>query len=233
MVEIGGRPMLWHIMKLYHHHGISDFVVCLGYKGHVIKQYFLDYRSHVSDVVVDLGRNQVEYCNDRAEPWRVVLADTGIATETGGRIRRVGAYIRDETFCMTYGDAVTDLNIRRVVDFHLSHGRLATVTAVRPMGRFGSMKLDGDVVMRFEEKPLEEDAWINGGFFVLSPAVLDLIDGDTAVWEHSPMQRLAADGELVAYRHQGFWHCMDLPRDQRALERLWRDGHPPWVTWPD
>ena len=233
MVEIGGRPILWHIMKTYHQHGISDFVVCLGYKGDVIKQYFLDYRSHVSDVVVDLARNKVDYYNERVEPWRVLLADTGMTTQTGGRIKRAGAYIEDETFCMTYGDAVTDLDVRRVIDFHLSHGRIATVTAVRPMGRFGSMKLDGDVVAQFEEKPLEEDAWINGGYFVLSRAVLDLIDGDDMIWEHSPMQRLAAEGELVAYRHHGFWHCMDLPRDQRSLERLWLDGSPPWVTWAD
>ena len=231
MVEIGGRPMLWHIMKIYQQHGVSDFVVCLGYKGDVIKHYFINYRSQVSDVFVDLASGQIGYGKERVEPWRVTLADTGMETQTGGRIKRVRSYIGDETFCMTYGDAVTDLDIRRVIDFHLSHGKLATVTAVRPMGRFGSIELNGNLVSVFEEKPPQEGGWINGGYFVLSPRVLDFIDGDDVIWEHEPMQRLTAEGELVAYLHDGFWYCMDTPRDRRDLDQLWRSGRPPWATW--
>ena len=233
MVDIGGRPMLWHIMKTYQQHGVSDFVVCLGHKGDMIKQYFINYRSFVSDVVVDLASGGVEYRDEQIEPWRVTLADTGSNTQTGGRIGRVRDYIGEETFCMTYGDAVTDLDIRRVIDFHLSHGKLATVTAVRPMGRFGTMDLAGDVVSHFEEKPPKEGGWINGGYFVLSPGVFDLIDGDDVVWEYAPMQNLTAKGELVAYRHDGFWHCMDTPRDKLNLEQLWRGGRPPWATWQE
>lgn len=230
MVEVGGRPMLWHIMKIYEHHGVSDFVVCLGYKGEVIKQYFIHYRSHVSDVCVDLAGGRVEY-SERAEPWRVTLADTGMETQTGGRIRRVRSYVGNETFCMTYGDAVTDLDVRRVIDFHLAHGKTATVTAVRPAGRFGTIELTGDTVSRFEEKPPQEGGWINGGYFVLSPRVFDLVGGDEVVWEHDPMRQLAAAGELIAYRHDGFWHCMDTLRDKNELDRLWRGGSPAWVIW--
>ncbi|MCY3680022.1 MAG: glucose-1-phosphate cytidylyltransferase [Gemmatimonadetes bacterium] len=231
MVEIGGQPMLWHIMKIYQQHGVSDFIVCLGYKGDVIKQYFLNYRSYVSDVFVDLASGKVDYGKDQVEPWRVTLADTGERTQTGGRIGRVRDYIGAETFCMTYGDAVTDLDIGRVIDFHLSHGKMATVTAVRPIARFGTIELDGHLVSHFEEKPPEEGGWVNGGFFVLSPDVFDLIDGDDVVWEHFPMQHLTAEGELAAYLHDGFWHCMDTPRDKLSLERLWDRGNPPWATW--
>ena len=231
MVEIGGRPMLWHVMKIYGQHGVSDFIVCLGYKGDVVKQYFINYRSHVSDVFVDLASGEIRYGQERGEPWRVTLADTGMETQTGGRIRRVRDYIGDETFCLTYGDAVTDLDVRRVIDFHLSHGKMATVTAVRPMGRFGSIELDGNLVSAFEEKPPREGGWINGGYFVLSPGIFDLLDGDDVVWEYAPMQRLAAQGELVAYLHDGFWHCMDTPRDKRDLDQLWHGGHPAWATW--
>ena len=231
MVEIGGRPMLWHIMKTYQQHGVSDFIVCLGHKGDIIKQYFINYRSYVSDVVVDLASGKVEYCKEQVEPWRVTLADTGIETQTGGRIGRVRDYIGEEIFCMTYGDAVTDLDIRRVIDFHLSHGKMATVTAVRPMGRFGTIKLAGDIVSHFAEKPPQEGGWINGGYFVLSPGVFDLVDGDDVAWEYAPMQHLAATGELAAYCHDGFWHCMDTPRDKLNLDQLWHGDHPPWATW--
>ena len=233
MIKIGDRPILWHIMKIYQRHGVSDFVVCLGYKSDVVKQYFVNYRRIVSDVILDFSSGEVKYVNESVEPWRVTLVDTGKDTQTGGRIARVRDYVGDDVFCMTYADAVTDLDIRRVIDFHVSHGKLATVTAVRPIGRFGSIKLDGDRVSTFEEKPLEDGAWINGGYFVLSPKVLNLISGDEVIWEHDPMQRLAADGELVAYRHDGFWQCMDTPRDKRELERLWTIGSPPWVHWTD
>lgn len=233
MIKIGDRPILWHIMKIYQRHDVSDFVVCLGYKSDVVKQYFVNYRRIVSDVILDFSSGEVKYVNESVEPWRVTLVDTGKDTQTGGRIARVRDYIGDDIFCMTYADAVTDLDVRRVIDFHVSHGKLATVTAVRPIGRFGSIKLDGDRVSTFEEKPLEDGAWINGGYFVLSPKVLNLISGDEVIWEHDPMQRLAADGELVAYRHDGFWQCMDTPRDKRELERLWTIGSPPWVHWTD
>lgn len=233
MIKIGDRPIIWHIMKIYQRHGVSDFVVCLGYKSDVVKQYFVNYRGIVSDVILDFSSGEVKYVNESVEPWRVTLVDTGKDTQTGGRIARVRDYVGDDIFCMTYADAVTDLDIRRVIDFHVSHGKLATVTAVRPIGRFGSIKLDGDRVSTFEEKPLEEGAWINGGYFVLSPKVLNLISGDEVIWEHDPMQRLAADGELVAYRHDGFWQCMDTPRDKRELDRLWTIGSPPWIHWTD
>jgi len=233
MIKIGDRPILWHIMKIYQRHGVSDFVVCLGYKSDVVKEYFVNYRRIVSDVILDFSSGDVEYVNESVEPWRVTLVDTGKDTQTGGRIARVRDYVGDDMFCMTYADAVTDLDVRRVIDFHVSHGKLATVTAVRPLGRFGSITLDGDLVSKFEEKPLEDGAWINGGYFVLSPEVLNLISGDDVIWERDPMQRLAADGELVAYRHDGFWRCMDTPRDKRELERLWTIGSPPWVQWTD
>ena len=231
MVEIGGRPMLWHIMKTYQQHGVTDFIVCLGYKGEVIKQYFINYRDYVSDVFVDLVSGKIEYGKEQVEPWRVTLADTGMETQTGGRIRRVRDYIGDETFCMTYGDAVTNLDIRRVIDFHLSHGKMATVTSVRPIARFGSIELDGNLVSHFEEKSPEEGGWVSGGYFVLSPDVFDLIDGDDVVWEHAPMQRLVEEGELASYLHDGFWHCMDTPRDKLHLEQLWHSSNPPWATW--
>lgn len=229
MVQIGGRPILWHIMKRYELAGIVDFVLCLGYLGDVIKQYFLNYRSQHADLSVDLATGDVRYADEVAERWRVTLAETGLDTETAGRLRRVRDYIGDATFCLTYGDAVTDLDVSRVVDFHRSHGKLATVTAVHPMGRFGAIDLDGDRVVDFEEKPPAAAGWVNGGYFVLEPQVLDLIDHDDMVWEHEPMQRLVAAGELIAWKHEGFWHCMDTPRDKRALELLWSQPTPPWV----
>lgn len=230
MVEVNGRPLIWHIMKIYARYDVSDFIVCLGYLGEIIKQYFIHYRSHASDVFVDLGRGTVSYSKTPQEDWQVTLAETGARTQTGGRMRRVRNYICDETFCLTYGDAVTDLDIRRVIDFHLAHGKLATVTAVRPMGRFGTIELDGPRVSAFTEKPPQEGGWVNGGYFVLSPAVLDLIDGDDVIWEYGPMQRLVESDELAAYRHDGFWHCVDTPRDKLSLEQLWRDVNPPGAT---
>ena len=230
MVEVGGRPMLWHIMKRYEHAGITDFVVCLGYLGDVIKQYFLNYASQHTDITVDLATGDVEYALRAGEPWRVTLAETGLDTETAGRLRRARDHFGDATFCLTYGDAVTDLDIAEVVRFHREHGKLATVTAVHPLGRFGAIETDGDLVVDFEEKPPAAAGWVNGGYFVLEPEVLDLIDGDETVWEHGPMRRLVADGELVAWRHDGFWHCMDTPRDRRALQALWSESAPPWVT---
>ena len=231
MAEIGGRPLLWHIMRHYQRAGLGDFVLCLGYMGAAIKDYFLNYRSRHADVVVDLASGAARYEENAGEPWRVTLAETGLDTQTGGRIGRVRKYLGGGTFCLTYGDAVTDLDIRRVIDFHRAHGKLATVTAVRPIGRFGTIEFGaGDAVASFQEKPPDADGWINGGFFVLEPAVLDLIGGDETIWEHEPLQQLVAAGELAAWRHDGFWHCMDTPRDKLELERLWQSGRPPWLA---
>ena len=230
MVEIGGRPILWHIMRLYAHFGLTDFVICLGYKGYVIKSYFASYLLHRSDVTIDLGANRTEYHNGTGENWRVTLADTGDATETGGRIRRVARYLSpDEPFCMTYGDGLGDIDIARAIAFHRAHGRLATVTAVRPPPRFGGLRLAGDVVTRFTDAPSE--GWINGGFFVLSPGVLDLIEGDATVFEQEPLSRLAQDGQLAAFPHDGFWQPMDTLREKLALNALWNSGAAPWKLW--
>jgi glucose-1-phosphate cytidylyltransferase len=231
MVEIGGRPMLWHIMRLYAHFGLTDFVICLGYKGYVIKEYFASFLLHGSDVTVDLRANRIEYHNRAAEDWRVTLVDTGDATETGGRIRRVASWLPpDEPFCMTYGDGIGNVDIAASIEFHRSHGRLATVTAVRPPPRFGGLRLAGDVVSAFTDTPIE--GWINGGFFVLSPAVLDLIEGDATVFERKPVRRLTADGQLMAFRHDGFWQPMDTLREKLALNAIWDTGEAPWKIWP-
>ena len=230
MVEVGGRPILWHIMRLYAHFGLTDFVVCLGYKGHVIKSYFANYMLHRSDVTIDLGRSQIDYHSLPGEDWRVTLADTGEATETGGRLRRVARYLSpDEPFCLTYGDGLGDIDIARAVAFHRSHGRLATVTAVRPPPRFGGLRLAGDVVTDFTDAPGE--GWINGGFFVLSPRVLDLIAGDATVFEQEPLQGLARDGQLAAFSHDGFWQPMDTLREKVLLNALWDKGAAPWKLW--
>jgi glucose-1-phosphate cytidylyltransferase len=230
MVEIGGRPILWHIMRLYAHFGLTDFVVCLGYKGYVIKSYFASYMLHRCDVTVDLGANRIDYQNRTGEDWRVTLVDTGEATETGGRIRRVAPYLStDEPFCMTYGDGLGDIDIARAIEFHRAHGRLATVTAVRPPPRFGGLRLAGDIVSSFTDAPSE--GWINGGFFVLSPGVLDLIEGDATVFERGPLQRLAQDGQLAAFSHDGFWQPMDTLREKLALNALWDTGAAPWKLW--
>ena len=232
MVEIGGHPILWHIMMLYSHHGFTDFIVCLGYKGYVIKEYFANFVLHRSDLTVDLGANRIEY--DRQEavpPWRVTLVDTGDDTMTGGRLKRVAHLLGDEPFCMTYGDGVSDVDLSRLMKFHDLHGLAATLTAVRPPGRYGATVLDGDRVTRFEEKPAGDGGRINGGFFVLNPSVLERIDGDSTAFEAEPLSGLAADGQLAAFVHDGFWQPMDTLRDKNQLEALWAGGSPPWKTW--
>jgi glucose-1-phosphate cytidylyltransferase len=233
MVEIGGQPILWHIMKIYSAHGIRDFVVCCGYKGFMIKEFFADYFMRVSDLRVDLSRNEVEVLNNGAEPWSVTLVDTGLETMTGGRIRRVRDYIGDETFCLTYGDGVADIDIGALVEFHRSEGATATLTAVRPPGRFGAFRLqEGQTrIESFREKPQGDGAWINGGFFVCEPSVMDYIHGDEAVWEREPMENLASDGVLAAFQHRGFWHPMDTLHDKIVLDRLWEAGEAPWRVW--
>jgi len=231
MIEIGGKPIIWHIMKIYSSYGVNDFIVCLGYKGYLLKAYFANYHLHQTDVTFDIGQNTMEVHRRRAEPWRVTLVDTGMEPMTGGRLRRVADYLDNETFCMTYGDGVSDVDIRRLLDFHTASGLSATLTAVRPPGRFGALALDDVRVDAFQEKPVGDGGWINGGFFVLSPAVLDYIDSDDTVWEQEPLERLAREGQLAAYRHEGFWQPMDTLRDKRQLEELWRAGRAPWKMW--
>ena len=230
MIEIGGKPILWHIMKLYAAHGITEFVVCLGYRGYVIKEYFANYGLHVSDVTFDLGENLMEVHQTAAEPWKVTLVDTGDATETGGRLQRVLGYLEDD-FCFTYGDGVADVDISALIESHQAAGKLATITAVQPPGRFGALELDGDRVEGFAEKPIGDGGWINGGFFVLSPDVGRYLDGDGTIWEREPLARLAAEGQLTAYKHTGFWQAMDTLRDKRHLQELWDSGDPPWKQW--
>ena len=232
MVEIGSKPILWHIMKTYAAHDITDFVVCLGYKGYVIKEFFANYYLHACDVTFDLGRNAVEVHQSSAEPWRVTLVDTGDDTLTGGRLGRVLDYVAGEDFCMTYGDGVADVDITALLEHHRRHGRLATVTAVQPPGRFGALEIEGGSVTGFAEKPHGDGGWINGGFFVLSPEVGRYIDGDDTVWEQAPMEGLASEGQLSVYHHRGFWQPMDTQRDMRELQALWDSGHAPWsVAW--
>ncbi|HWH44513.1 MAG TPA: glucose-1-phosphate cytidylyltransferase [Thermoleophilaceae bacterium] len=231
MVEIGGRPILWHIMKIYASHGITEFVVCLGYKGYFIKEYFANYYLHASDVTFDLGTGETEVLQAESEPWRVTLVDTGESTMTGGRLKRVLPYLEGEdAFCFTYGDGVSDLDIGALVDFHRESGRLATVTAVQPPGRFGALEAEGEAVRAFVEKPHGDGSWINGGFFVLSPEVGRYIDGDDTVWEKEPLERLAGEEQLGAYRHDGFWQMMDTLRDKNLLEDLWA-REAPWKVW--
>jgi glucose-1-phosphate cytidylyltransferase len=231
MIGIGGKPMLWHIMKHYSVHGIDDFVVCLGYKGYMIKEYFANYYLHGCDVTFDIAGNGMEVHRSVVEPWRVTLADTGQATMTGGRLKRVLHYLDGEDFCFTYGDGLSDVDVTALVAFHRSSGATATVTAVQPPGRFGTLDLEDGRVRGFAEKPPGDGGWINGGFFVLSPEVEHYLDGDETVWEHEPMQRLAAEGRLAARPHEGFWQPMDTVRDHQHLERLWQSGEPPWRTW--
>ena len=231
MIEIGGRPILWHIMKIYSSHGFTDFIICCGYKGYLIKEYFANYNLHMSDVTFDIGQNRVEVLQNSAEPWRVTLVDTGEATATGGRLGRVRHLLGNEIFCFTYGDGLSNVDIKALIGFHRTQRRLATVTAVQPPGRFGALDISGQRIIRFEEKPLGDAGWINGGFFVLSPKVIDYIEGDSSVWEREPMERLAADGQLSAYQHRGFWHPMDTLRDRVHLEELWNAGNPPWKVW--
>lgn len=232
MIEIGGQPILWHIMMLYSHYGFNEFIICLGYKGYFIKEYFANFVLHRSDVTVDLAENRISF--DRKEevpPWHVTLVDTGAETMTGGRLKRIGHLLRDEPFCMTYGDGVADVDIGALVEFHRSHGLEATLTAVAPPGRYGATVLDGDRVQRFEEKPAGDGGQINGGFFVLNPSVLDRIAGDAMPWEAEPLSGLAADGQLAAFVHDGFWQAMDTLRDKKQLEALWASGSPPWKIW--
>jgi glucose-1-phosphate cytidylyltransferase len=231
MIEIGGKPILWHIMKIYSGHGINEFVVCLGYKGYMIKEYFANYYLHMCDVTFDITQNKTEVHQSSAEPWKVTLIDTGDTTQTGGRIKRALAYLDDEDFFLTYGDGVSDADITASLEFHGSHGRLATMTAVQPPGRFGALDVDGDIVRGFQEKPEGDGGWINGGFFVLSPKIGDYIEGDESIWERDPLEGLARDGQLASFRHEGFWHPMDTLRDKRYLESLWESGRAPWKTW--
>lgn len=232
MVEIGGMPILWHIMKSYSHHGITDFVICCGYKGYVIKEYFANYFLHQSDVTFDMRNNTMDVHQKRAEPWTVTLVDTGEHSMTGGRLNRVRKYIEnDEAFCFTYGDGVGDIDISASIAFHKQHGKAATLTATFPPGRFGALDVRGGQVMSFKEKPKGDGAMINGGFFVLSPKVLKYLGGDDTVWEQQPLQRLADDGQLMAFEHQGFWQPMDTLRDKHLLEELWASGNAPWKKW--
>ena len=231
MIEIGGRPILWHIMKLYGHYGITEFVICCGYKGYVIKEYFKNYFLHMSDVTLDMRDNNMEVHQQNAEPWRVTLVDTGELTQTGGRLKKVADHIGDDTFCLTYGDGVSDVDIGALVAFHEASGREATVTAVQPAGRFGAIELLDDRVSHFVEKPEGDGRWISGGFFVCEPSVLERIAGDATMWEREPLESLARDGQLSAYRHAGFWTAMDTLRDRNVLEAQWAGNQAPWRVW--
>ena len=231
MVEIGGLPIIWHIMKIYSAHGITDFVICLGYKGYVIKEYFANYFLHTADVTIDLNTNTTEVHHKRSEPWRITLVDTGENTMTGGRLKAIRPYLTDgEPFCFTYGDGVATVDIGELIAFHCNHGKRATITAVAPPGRFGALEFEGDLVRNFREKPAGDGGLINGGFFVADPSVLDLVDGPDTVWEQGPLETLAKNGELVAFRHDGFWQAMDTLRDKLYLEQLWQEGAP-WKRW--
>lgn len=232
MVEVGGKPILWHVMKIYASHGVNDFIICCGYKGYVIKEYFQNYFLHNSDVTFNMRENRMEVHDERSEPWSVTLVDTGDESMTGGRLRRVAKFLSgDDAFFFTYGDGVGNIDVSGTLAFHRAHGRLATLTAVVPPGRFGALVLESNRVTRFQEKPAGDGGRINGGFFVLSPAVIDRIAGDATIWEQEPLSQLASEGELMAYEHQGFWQPMDTLRDRQLLERLWETGHAPWKTW--
>jgi glucose-1-phosphate cytidylyltransferase len=230
MIEVGGRPILWHIMKTFGTYGIDDFVICCGYKGYMIKEFFANYFLHMSDVTLDMTTNEMVVHQRHAEPWRVTLVDTGAETATGGRLKRISDYL-DGTFCMTYGDGVSDINLQTLIDFHRSQGVLATVTAIQPAGRFGSIEISGARVSAFEEKPVGDGRWISGGYFVCEPDVLNLIENDTTVWERGPLERLAEIGQLSVWKHEGFWQSMDTLRDMQYLEQLWRQGEASWKVW--
>lgn len=231
MIEIGGKPILWHIMKMYSTYGINDFIICCGYKGYIIKEYFANYFLHTSDITIKLDGSTPKIHHRRAEPWSVTLVDTGLETMTGGRLGRVREYIGNEAFCFTYGDGVSDIDIAALIAYHKQHGKQATVTAIQPPGRFGSLSFEGDRVKKFTEKPKGDGSWINGGFFVLEPEVLGLIENDQTIWEQEPLMTLADKGEIMAYRHTGFWQSMDTLRDRNHLEELWAAKNPPWKTW--
>lgn len=231
MVEIGGMPVIWHIMKIYSYYGVNEFIVCLGYKGYMIKEYFANYFLHTSDVTIDLKEQSLDVHQNWGEPWRITLVDTGADTMTGGRLKRVRPYLREKApFCLTYGDGLSDINIGKLLEFHAFHGRKATITAVAPPGRFGALEMDGNIVRAFREKPAGDGGLINGGFFVADPSVIDLIDGPDTIWEQGPLEKLARAGELAAFRHDGFWQPMDTLRDKLYLEQLWQDGAP-WKRW--
>lgn len=230
MVNVGGKPILWHIMKIYSQHGVNDFIICLGYKGYVIKEYFANYFLHNADVTIDIERNELKVHQNWGEPWRITLVETGAETMTGGRLKAVRNYLDDEPFCFTYGDGVADIDVSAQLKFHAEHKRKATITAVAPPGRFGALEFDGDLVRRFHEKPAGDGGLINGGFFVLDPSVIDLIDAPSTIWEKEPLEKLAQSGELAAYRHNGFWQPMDTLRDKQHLDALWEQGAP-WKSW--
>ncbi len=232
MIEIGGKPILWHILKMYSSHGVNDFIICCGYKGYVIKEYFANYFLHMSDVTFDMKHNKMEVHQQKAEPWKITLVDTGDETLTGGRLKRVEEYVCDEkAFCLTYGDGVSDIDISSLIDFHFKHGRLATVTAVQPPGRYGTLDISNSTVNGFQEKPKGDGAWINGGFFVLSPNCIDYIEGDQSSWEGEPLKEIAESGNLKAYKHEGFWQPMDTLRDKNQLEEIWASKKAPWKNW--
>ncbi len=231
MIEIGDKPILWHIMKIYSHYGFNDFIICLGYKGYLIKEYFSNYFLHNSDVTFDMRKQDIEVHQNAVEDWRVTLVDTGAETQTGGRIKRIQPYVEGDTFMLTYGDGVADIDIPALADYHFRHGRIATITAVQPSGRFGALEMEDGQVRRFQEKPEGDGSWINGGFFVLGPEVFDFIDGDHTLFEHEPLESMARDGNLMAYKHSGFWQPMDTLRDKNLLEHLWSSGEAPWNVW--
>ncbi len=231
MIEVGGKPLLWHIMKIYSSHGINDFVICLGYMGYYIKEYFSNYFLHTSDVTIDLRNNHMEVHHNTSEPWKISLIDTGANSMTGGRIKRIEPYIDEDTFLLTYGDGVSDVNIRETIDFHLSHGKAATMTTVQPPGRFGVLEFnDNNHISSFREKPAD-GGWINGGYFVLNRSIFNYVDGDSCVWEQAPLEKLAADNQLIAYHHEGYWQPVDTLREKMLLEKLWQDGKAPWKKW--
>jgi len=231
MVEIGGKPILWHIMKIYSSHGIDEFIICLGYKGYIVKEYFANYFLHMSDVTFDMAKNKMKVHQNNSESWKVTLVDTGADTQTGGRIRRVKDYIGDDTFCMTYGDGIGKVNIQESIEHHRKQGKLATLTAVLPPGRFGALQIEDGMVTSFLEKPFGEGGWVNGGFFVLEPEAINYIDDDSSIWEREPITRLVADGQLAVYKHEDYWQGIDTLRDKNAVEKLWDSGAAPWKTW--
>ncbi len=231
MIEIGGRPILWHIMKIYSQYGLNDFIVCCGYKGYSIKEYFANYFLHLSDVTIDIKNNKMDVHHNESEPWKVTLVDTGAETMTGGRIKRVAKYIGQDDFCLTYGDGLADIDIKKLLEFHKNHGGMATLTATQPPGRFGALGIQNNLVHSFKEKPVGDGNWINGGFFVLNSKVIDLIKDDTTIWENEPLEKLAESNQLHAFKHNGFWQPMDTLRDKNQLEQLWQSGKAPWKKW--
>jgi len=231
MIEIGGKPILWHIMKNFTYHNINEFIICLGYKGYYIKEYFANYYLHMSDVTFDMRNNEMEVHSNHCEPWKVTLLDTGLDTMTGGRLKRIASHLDKGPFCFTYGDGVADVDLHSLIDFHRASGRIATMTAIQPPGRYGALNIEGDLIRQFQEKPKGDGAWVNGGFFVLEPEVINYIQGDNTIWEREPLERLAAEGQLCAYKHRGFWQAMDTMRDKIKLEELWTNGKALWKVW--